>query len=81
MAATLHPRSRFVLDLLAEAPGPVNRWELVDRLAPGADDDAILRTYISRLRDFLGDDAITTARGVGYVLTEKGRAAYALLSE
>jgi len=80
MMANLHPRPQFVLDLLAAAPGPVGRWELVDRLSPGADDDGVLRTYISRLRDFLGDDAIETARGVGYVLTEKGRAAYASLT-
>lgn len=75
----LPPRPRFILDRLATAAGPVDRWELVDQLSPGAADDAMLRTYISRLRDFLGDGAIVTARGVGYQLTEKGRAAYALL--
>lgn len=76
---TLPPRPLFILSCLAEHPGPVSRWDLVDQLTPGADDDGVLRTYISRLRDFLGDDAISTARGVGYQLTEKGRAAYALL--
>lgn len=76
----LPPRPRFILDQLATAAGPVNRWALVDQLSPGADDDGVLRTYISRIRDFLGDDAIVTARGVGYQLTEKGRAAYALLT-
>lgn len=77
----LQPRPRFVLDTLAAAEGPVDRWSLVNQLRiKPADDDGPLRTYISRLRDFLGDDAIATVRGVGYQLTEKGRAAYALLA-
>jgi DNA-binding response OmpR family regulator len=82
MTAALTPRPRALLDRLAAVDGPVDRWALVDqlRIRP-ADDDGPLRTYISRLRDFLGDDAIATVRGVGYRLTEKGRAAYALLSE
>lgn len=75
----LPPRTRFVLDQLAAADGPLNRWRLVDQLAPGAEDDGVLRTYISRLRDFLGDDAIRTARGIGYQLTELGREKYARL--
>jgi DNA-binding response OmpR family regulator len=73
---TLTPRASFILDLLAEANGPVRRWDLVDRIAPGSDDDGVLRLYICRIRDVLGDDAISTARGLGYQLTEKGRAAY-----
>lgn len=80
--ATLGPRSLFLLAKLAAADGPVNRWDLAVQLAgtPRADDDGVVRTYVSRLRDVLGDDAIETVRHAGYRLTAKGRAAYALLS-
>jgi DNA-binding response OmpR family regulator len=78
MTMVLTPRPRMVLDRLAEAEGPVDRWALVRFLGLKApDDEGVLRTYISRLRDFLGDDAIATVRHRGYQLTEKGRAAYA----
>lgn len=79
LAASLQPRPLLILSRLAEHSGPVSRWALVDEISPGADDDGVLRTYISRLRDFLGDDAIKTARGIGYQLTEQGRAKYAKL--
>lgn len=71
----LRARERFVLDLLANASAPMSRWQLVDVLAPGAADDNVPAVYISRLRSKLGHDAIRTVRGVGYVLTEAGRAA------
>ena len=52
----LPPRPRQILDRLAEHPGPVSRWALVDQIAPGSEDDGVLRTYISRLRDALGQE-------------------------
>lgn len=76
----LQPRPRMLLDRLAEADGPVDRWSLLGNLRLSVDDEGVLRTYISRLRDVLGPDAIATVRHVGYQLTEKGRAAYARLS-
>jgi DNA-binding response OmpR family regulator len=79
LTLAVQPRPLQVLAHLANTPGPVSKWALVDRLQPGADDDGVLLTYISRLRDALGNDAIETIRGVGYQLTEKGRAAYAAL--
>lgn len=54
----------------------MSRWQLVDVLAPGADDANVPAIHISRLRSKLGHDAIRTVRGVGYVLTEAGRAAF-----
>lgn len=76
---TIHPRCLVVLEVLASAPGPVARWDLVDRLCRRSEDDGVLRTYVSRLRAALGADSIITVRGVGYQLTDKGRAASVML--
>jgi DNA-binding response OmpR family regulator len=77
--SALSGRPRLILDRLAESDGPVDRWDLVDEITPGATDDTVLRTYVSRLRSALGAGAIATSRGLGYELTQEGRAAYARL--
>lgn len=78
-AARLYPRSKGILGTLANTPGPVSKWMLVDMFWPTAADDTPLRMHIHHLRTALGRDAIVTIRGIGYQLTDKGRAAMALM--
>jgi DNA-binding response OmpR family regulator len=75
MIVQLSRREAHVAALLSAAPGPLSRWQLIDAMQLGFEDDGVVRLHICRLRDKLGDDAIRTLRGVGYELTDAGRKA------
>lgn len=76
MTTTLQAKPQLILDkLIQAAPEPVDRWELVDMLKPGACEDRSLRLYICRIRARFGYDCIKNVYGYGYTLTESGRQA------
>ena len=75
----LQPRSARILSLLYAANGFVSKDRLCMYLWPnGADEPADtsvnIAQHICRLRAQLGHDTIETAFGMGFALTDKGRA-------
>jgi len=65
----------LVLKMFMESPGRVFTKELVYENGWGSEnavDDNTIRVIISRLRDKIGEDKITTIRGLGYRLEKHG---------